>query len=81
MRGSDGTNNWHNEERFADMFSFPDFGQFHLHGHIHSGPHNTDIKKTIDGRQFDVGVIGNNYEPVSMAKVISWIDKYNKENA
>lgn len=73
MRGKDG--NWHNEEPFQHLYSFPDFGQFHLHGHIHAGPHNTHIKKVIDGRQYDVGVVGNNYEPVSMAKVISWIDK------
>lgn len=77
MRGSDGTENWHGENRHENRFSIEDFGQFHLHGHIHAGPANG--KPVIDGRQMDVGVMGNNYKPVSMSQVESWIAKYKEQ--
>lgn len=72
MRGVLPGEMWHGESRHA-IFSLPDFGQFHLHGHIHSGPANNKLK--IDGRQFDVGVCGNNYRPVSISEIESWIVK------
>ena len=76
MRGCTGEENWHNEEKFKDRFSFYDFGQYHLHGHIHAGPHNG--KKRIDGRQMDVGVAANKYKPVSISEVESWIARHKK---
>jgi calcineurin-like phosphoesterase family protein len=78
MRGSDGSENWHGENKHQDKYSFPDFGQFHLHGHIHSGPANN--KPKIDGRQFDVGAPANNYRPVTLAEIESWIAIYNQNN-
>lgn len=79
MRGSDGTENWHGENRHKDKYSFPDFGQFHLHGHIHSRKGRKE-SKTIDDRQMDVGVPAWNYRPVRLAEVQSWIARYKEEN-
>jgi calcineurin-like phosphoesterase family protein len=62
--------NWHGEHKQI-AFSCEDEGQFHLHGHIHSGPANT--KKRIDGRQLDVGAPGNKYRPLSISEIESWI--------
>jgi calcineurin-like phosphoesterase family protein len=64
--------NWHGEHKHK-KYSFSDEGQFHLHGHIHSGPANS--KKRIDGKQFDVGVPANNYRPVSISEIESWIGR------
>lgn len=69
---------WHGESRH-DEFSFPDFGQFHLHGHCHKRKGN-DV---IADRQWDIGVVGNGFKPVSFSAIESWIAKYNqnlKEN-
>lgn len=63
--------NWHGEGKF-EKYSFPDFGQFHLHGHIHSP--NKGRSTRILGRQFDVGLPANNYKPVSHSEITSWID-------
>jgi calcineurin-like phosphoesterase family protein len=68
--------NWHGEPK-NKRFSVPDFGQFHLHGHIHSP--NEGRSKRILGRQLDVGVVANNYTPVSVSQVESWIVKTLKE--
>jgi calcineurin-like phosphoesterase family protein len=76
MRNSDGTENWHGEDKHKNKYSIEDFGQFHLHGHIHSTPWKKTPK--IDGRQFDVGVPANNYKPVSISQIVSWISKYNQ---
>lgn len=65
-------NLWHGEHK-NQAFSVENEGQFHLHGHIHSGPANNKLK--IDGRQFDVGVPANNYRPVSLSEIESWITK------
>lgn len=62
--------NWHGEHKQI-AFSCTDEGQFHLHGHIHSGPANDKLR--IDGRQMDVGVCANKYRPVSISEVESWI--------
>jgi calcineurin-like phosphoesterase family protein len=78
MRGHDGTENWHGEEKNGNRYSIEDFGQFHLHGHVHTRP---DRGLTKDGRQWDVGVPGNNYKPVTMSQVQSWITKYKETHA
>jgi calcineurin-like phosphoesterase family protein len=61
---------WHGENRHQ-AFSVTDEGQWHLHGHIHSGPANTKLK--TDGKQYDVGVCANQYRPVSISVIESWI--------
>lgn len=77
MRGSTGTEPWHGHDRPKHkLCSLPDFGQFHLHGHIHS-PNRGKSKKILD-KQYDVGVVGNNYRPVSISTIESWIAKYGK---
>jgi len=78
MRGAAEGDHWHGESRHAH-FSLPDFGQFHIHGHIHSGPANDKPKSTHN--QFDVGVAANNYRPVSMSQLESWIMTERKRNA
>ena len=64
--------NWHGENRHPD-FSIADFGQFHLHGHIHATTEKG--KLVIDKRQWDVGVPGNNYRPVHIGQIDAWIQK------
>jgi calcineurin-like phosphoesterase family protein len=61
---------WHGESRHKP-YSVEDEGQFHLHGHIHSGPANKKLH--IDGRQMDVGVPANKYRPVHISAIESWI--------
>ena len=70
MHGHQEGENWHGEFRHQ-QFSVPDYGQFHVHGHIHSP--NRGKSSTILGRQYDVGVDGNNYRPVSISQLESWI--------
>lgn len=70
MRGHQEGENWHGEFRH-EHFSVPNYGQFHLSGHIHSP--NRGRSSTILGRQYDVGVDGNNYRPVSISQLESWI--------
>lgn len=72
MKGASSADNWHGEHKNGH-FSIPDFGQFHLHGHIHAGPAND--KPVCTDRQFDVGVPGNNYRPVSMSTIEGWIHR------
>lgn len=74
MRNFKPQENWHGELRHK-AYSIPDFGQFHLHGHTHRRKGN-DV---ILGRQWDIGVVGNNYRPVSFAQVEAWIATYQKE--
>jgi calcineurin-like phosphoesterase family protein len=74
MNGTTPGENWHKENKHKNRFSINDFGQFHLHGHIHAGPAND--KKVIDGRQMDVGVPGNKYKPVSLSQIESWVNTY-----
>ena len=64
--------NWHGESRHPD-FSIDDFGQFHLHGHIHS-PNGGKSTKILE-RQFDVGLPANDYRPVHIGNIDSWIQK------
>lgn len=80
MRGQDPLNpeNWHGERRKAhSQCSTKDEGQFHLHGHIHSRKDKPESQKILD-RQFDVGVTANNYTPVSVSQIESWIMKYGR---
>lgn len=76
MRNTDPDDNWHGESRHFEK-AVPDNGQFHLHGHTHCGPANGKPVKT--DRQWDVGVPGNNYIPVSISQVESWIVKVKKK--
>jgi calcineurin-like phosphoesterase family protein len=62
--------NWHGEKKNG-RFSTIDMGQFHLHGHIHSP--NGGKSQRVLGRQMDVGVPANDYRPVSLSQVESWI--------
>ena len=75
MRGAAEDDNWHGEHKHA-RFSLPDFGQYHLHGHIHVTPWNGKLKCTHN--QFDVGVAANEYRPVSFSQIESWIMKGSK---
>ena len=78
MRNSDGTDNWHGESRHANHFSINDFGQYHLHGHIHARGINKNNKPVQTWNQFDVSVCGNNYKPVSLSAVEAWIQRSKK---
>lgn len=70
MKGGVPGENWHGENRHPD-FSIQDFGQFHLSGHIHAP--NGGKSQIKLGRQWDVGVPGNNYRPVHISAVEAWI--------
>ena len=72
MWGSLPSDNWHKEEKHK-LYSVSDTDQFHLHGHIHSTKKNSKL-----GMQWDIGVVGNSYTPVSMSNVESWIARYNQ---
>lgn len=72
MKGMSPDEMWHGEKRHT-AFSIPDFGQYHLHGHTHK--QGDDVKA---GRQWDVGVPGNNYRPVSISAIESWIARMDK---
>jgi len=76
MHNTDGTENWHGEKRH-EKFSITNEGQFHLHGHIHSPNQGKSTK--ILGRQYDVGLPANNYTPVSLGTIESWITKTKRE--
>lgn len=68
--------NWHGEYK-NQAFTVANEGQFHLHGHIHSPNHGKSVK--ILDRQYDVGVPANNYTPVNITHIESWIMKTLKE--
>lgn len=72
MKGSAEGENWHGEARHQ-AFSIEDFGQYHLHGHTHKGP-----EERILDRQMDVGVRANDFRPVSISTIESWIAKREK---
>lgn len=78
MKGTSESENWHGEKK-NKRFTVENRGQFHLHGHIHSREGNDKSVKILD-KQYDVGVPGNNYTPVSFSTIESWITKYKKEN-
>lgn len=66
--------NWYGENKHRNI-CFKDEGQFHLHGHIHSRK-DTPGKSITLGRQYDVGLPANNYRPVSISQIESWISKF-----
>lgn len=70
MNGAMAGENWHKEKKHT-QFSIENQGQFHLHGHLHA-PNNGKSEVKV-GRQWDIGVDGNNYTPVSMSQIESWI--------
>lgn len=70
MKGNKKGELWHGEHRHPN-FSIESFGQFHLHGHIHSP--NSGKSTKILGRQFDVGVPANKYRPVHISEIERWI--------
>ena len=75
MRGAIEGENWHGELRpNFQQYQVPNNGQFHLHGHIHS-PNGGKSVKILD-KQMDVGVVANNYRPVSISTIESWISLY-----
>lgn len=76
MRGSTGLENWHREKDHDD-FSIENSGQFHLHGHLHAP--NSGKSEVKLGRQWDVGVDGNNMAPVSISQIEAWIVKVKRE--
>jgi len=68
--------NWHGESREKNnRCSVDDNGQYHLHGHIHSRKDKATSVKIL-GKQMDVGVAANNYRPVSISQIESWIHRY-----
>jgi calcineurin-like phosphoesterase family protein len=71
MKGSAPGELWHGETRHSRYYSTVDRGQYHLHGHIHS-PNGGKSVKILD-KQYDVGVVANNYRPVSISDIESWI--------
>ena len=72
MKGNNPGDNWYGETKKKHQpFILDNFGQFHLHGHVHSP--NRGRSKRIEGRQIDVGVDANQYRPVSMSQIESWI--------
>lgn len=69
--------NWHGESRYKHSnLTVANEGQFHLHGHIHSRPGKESKSTRILDKQMDVGVAANNYRPVSISQIESWIAKY-----
>lgn len=65
------------EKRVKDpwKYSVTNENQFHLHGHCHSSP-----KEKFRDKQFDVGLKGNKYKPVSISEVESFIMKYKNKS-
>lgn len=79
MTGTQDNENWHGESRPKQrIFTTTNEGQYHIHGHIHS-PNGGKSQKIL-GRQFDVGVVANNYRPVSISVIESWIAKTKQHN-
>ena len=71
MKGAKPGEMWHGEYK-NQMFTSQDMTvDFHLSGHIHSNPYNNTPKFT--DRQYDVGVSANNFKPVSISQIESWI--------
>lgn len=72
MRGAQKGEGWHGQFRHS-RYALNNEGQFHLHGHIHSP--NGGKSEKIKGRQYDVGVDANDYRPISISVIESWIAK------
>ena len=77
MKGAIEGDNWHKETLHKNKHSIEDFGQYHLHGHIHS-PNDGKSQKILD-RQMDVGVPAWKYKPVPISEVESFIALHQKK--
>lgn len=77
MPGQTGKENWHGEAKNR-RFSVEDFGQFHLHGHIHSRLGVEKSQREL-GRQYDVGCVANGYRPVSADQIVKWMTKVKQQ--
>ncbi len=66
---------WHGESK-NKKYSMDPVTNFHLHGHTHK----TKDWKELYGvqNQYDVGVRANDYKPVSISEIESWIARCNK---
>lgn len=71
--------NWHGEHKHGRFIINDSNVDFHIHGHIHSGPHCDKESRT--NKQFDVGVAANSYRPVSISQIESWIANVKKEKS
>lgn len=76
MKGSNGKENWHGETKNTRFTRDYDNNCFWLHGHTHKSP-----KERTLNRMFDVGVDANNFTPVSISQIESWITKTKAEEA
>lgn len=59
------------------MLSWPKsrHGSIHLHGHIHSRGAEYNLQMKTEGiRRYDVGVEANNYLPVSLEEILSFME-------
>lgn len=59
------------------MLSWPKsrYGSIHLHGHIHSRGSEYNLQIKTEGiRRYDVGVEANNYLPVSLKEILSFME-------
>jgi calcineurin-like phosphoesterase family protein len=68
---------WYKEDEFRHLAISYAFSKYHLHGHLHA-PNNgrSSVKlSTHINHQWDIGVDGNNYTPVSIKQVDKWIRK------
>jgi len=76
MKGAQEGENWHGEFKNQRFTSYDMTVDYHLSGHIHSGPH-CNKKRTLLN-QFDIGVAANSYRPVSLSVIESWINQVQK---
>ena len=75
MRGTDTNEDYHGSSRDTHKkLSFEDHGQFCLHGHLHA-PKEKNKSTLKQDRQWDIGIVGNNYRPVSYSQVEKWIQE------
>lgn len=78
MKGAQEGDLWHGCNRASiKQIAVKNFGQFHLSGHIHS-PNGGKSKKILD-KQMDIGVVANNFRPVSISQIESWINIYKRD--
>lgn len=68
---------WHGESKYREG-CFVDLGEhhFHVHGHLHAP--NKGRSEVKLGRQWDIGVDGNDLDPVSLKQITKWMDKEGK---
>lgn len=72
--------NWHGEHNMKHRkYAMHDDGNFLIHGHIHSRKGKEKSQKIL-GKQYDVGVCANNFTPISLSTIESWVMTYGKES-